>query len=80
MNLIFSSVNWCEWLKEYEKTDPEPVIDFSGKNRYVHMDSKGRIAGFLGAPAATTESMLLHVAWHHRMTEAYMKSEIRKTS
>jgi len=52
-------MRYLNWLEDYEKTDPEPAIDFK-------LQSTGKYF-------CSTEEMLSHAAWHRRMTDAAMK-------
>ena len=60
-----------EWMKEYEESDPEPIMILSVPNKHDHRKTDGTYLAYEGNLGYPTAATVAHIAWHRRMTEAY---------
>lgn len=67
---------WTEWLRNYEQSDPEPVLTQTARNQFVHTNTKGAIVSGPESFGYNADEVAAHVAWHRRMTDAYMQSPL----
>lgn len=62
-----------EWIRDYEQEDPEPPMVFTTSNEYNHKDSRGELLAMCGDLTYSRQDVDIHMDWHKRMTDAYMK-------
>lgn len=64
---------FAEWLGIFEMSDKEPPLDILVNNKFLHKNSRGFYLG--SGVGFRTEDVDAHVAWHHRMTKAFIRDK-----
>lgn len=66
-------MKYVEWLRDFELLDPEPKLILMEQNEFNHRDTFGNVVTMCGHMSYASRAVDLHIAWHRRMTDAYMK-------